>query len=155
MVYDLPQVETFITAFEGRRLKAYYDISGKLTIGIGHKCLSTDPYTISSVISDAVCDKLFQTDINLIARSLNRLVLNPNLTADQNCALLDFEFNLGMGALASSTLLKCINAGDLVSAADQFLRWDHAVVKGVMIEVDALKKRRAAERQLFTSDFAQ
>jgi lysozyme len=154
MVYDQQQVETFIAGFEGRKYKAYYDIAGKLTIGIGHKCLPIEGFTPNTTIGDSKIDQLFQSDIILAARSIDAVVKNLNLTANQNCALLDFEFNLGIGALASSTLLKCINSGDLVGASNQFLKWDHAHVNGVMVEVPALTTRRNAERELFIKDFA-
>jgi lysozyme len=153
MVYDQQQVETFVAGFEGRRYKAYYDISGHLSIGVGHKCLPTEGFTPNTVITDPKIDQLFQSDIILAARSIDSVLKNPNLTANQNCALLDFEFNLGIGALASSTLLKCLNKGDLVGASNQFPKWDHAHVNGVMVEVAALTARRNIERELFIKDF--
>lgn len=58
---------------------------------------------------------------------------------------MSFVYNLGAGNLASSTLLKLLNAGDYAGAADQFLRWNKAggnVLSG-------LTARRSAERQMF------
>lgn len=60
-------------------------------------------------------------------------------------ALTSFAFNLGIGNLRSSTLLKKLNANDRVGAADQFLRWVRADGK----VLPGLVKRRAAERALF------
>lgn len=153
MVYDQAQVETFLQGFEGCKLKAYYDIAGKLTIGIGHKCLPSEGFTPNTVIIQSKVDQLFHSDILLVVSSINRLLKYPSLTSNQSCALIDFEFNLGIGALASSTLLKCLNAGDLVGAANQFSKWDHAHVNGVMVEVPDLTMRRHAERELFIKDF--
>lgn len=154
MVYDQVKVEKFIEGFEGRKYAAYYDIADVLTIGVGHKCLPTEGFTPHTVIVDTKIDQLFHSDIILAARSIDSVLTNLNLTANQNCALLSFEFNLGIGALKSSTLLKCLNAGDLVGAANQFSKWDHAHVNGVMVEVPALTIRRAQERELFIEDFA-
>lgn len=152
MVYDQQQVEAFVLGFEGRKLKAYYDISGFLTIGIGHKCLESEGFTIHTEISSNKADQLFQSDLILAARNIDTILTNQNLTANQNCALIDFEFNLGIGALKSSTLLKMLNVGNLNGASLQFLKWDHALVKGTMVEVEGLKRRRQDERTLFIKD---
>ncbi len=60
-------------------------------------------------------------------------------------ALASFAFNLGIGNLRNSTLLKLLNTGDRIGAADQFLRWVRADGK----ILPGLVKRRAAERSLF------
>jgi lysozyme len=67
------------------------------------------------------------------------------LTQGQFDALVDFTFNLGAGRLASSTLLKSLNAGRYDDAAEQLLRWDHAGGQ----ENAALKARREAEAELW------
>ncbi len=67
------------------------------------------------------------------------------LTANQLGALTSFAYNLGSGALASSTLLKLLNAGDYAGAAAQFARWNKARGKTLA----GLTKRRAAEAALF------
>jgi lysozyme len=62
-----------------------------------------------------------------------------------------FVYNLGEGALAASTLLKLLNAGDYVGASEQFIRWDH--VGG--IENAGLLNRRKSERSLFLKPDAE
>jgi GH24 family phage-related lysozyme (muramidase) len=57
----------------------------------------------------------------------------------------DFCYNLGTPAFKKSTLLKCLNAGDIVGASKQFLAWNKAGGKTVA----GLTKRRAAESKLF------
>jgi lysozyme len=54
---------------------------------------------------------------------------------------------LGSAALACSTLLKKLNAGDTKGAAEEFLKWDKAGGKVLA----GLTKRRKAERALFLS----
>jgi len=52
------------------------------------------------------------------------------------------------GNLRHSTLLRMVNAGDFLGAADQFLRWNKAggkVLPGLVL-------RREAERQLFLKE---
>ena len=66
-------------------------------------------------------------------------------------ALVCFAFNVGIGALAKSTLLRKLNAGDSAGAADEFLRWnknDGKVMRG-------LTRRRAAERAMFNGSTAK
>jgi len=67
------------------------------------------------------------------------------LSQGQFDALVDFVFNLGSGRLASSTLLKILNAGRYADAAEQLLRWDQAGGK----ECPPLKARREAELALW------
>lgn len=71
--------------------------------------------------------------------------VNVKLHANQYAALTDFAFNLGVGNLQSSTLLKLINRGDFLEAADQFPKWNKA---GGRI-LQGLVRRRYAERLLF------
>lgn len=60
-------------------------------------------------------------------------------------ALVSFSYNVGVSAFETSTLLKLLNLGDYVGAADQFLRWN----KGGGRVLPGLVRRRAAERALF------
>ena len=77
-------------------------------------------------------------------KSLVKVPINDN----QLLALSSFAYNVGDGALASSTLLKLLNAGaDKQTVAAQFDKWVYAggkVLKG-------LKNRRTAEKKLFLS----
>lgn len=48
---------------EGRRSDAYLDSRGILTVGIGHKVLSSDNIKLGQVITDARIDDLFSQDL--------------------------------------------------------------------------------------------
>ena len=61
--------------------------------------------------------------------------------------MVDFVFNLGGGRLASSTLLRDLNAGKYDDAEQQLLSWDHS--GGVVFE--GLKTRREAELALWNA----
>ena len=69
------------------------------------------------------------------------------LTYQEAGAILDFIYNLGVGAFESSTLLRKVNAGDFEGAAQEFDRWDHA--GGVVCA--GLLRRRQAETDLFNA----
>lgn len=130
--------------FEGCRLTAYKDSVGVLTIGYG----STGAHvTTGMALTQAQADTLLLRDIARFETGVNKLVTFSHLTQNQFDALVDFAFNLGLGNLASSTLLKCVNAGNLSQAADEFLRWDKAGGKVFA----GLTRRRQAERSLFLS----
>jgi len=129
---------------EGCRLTAYPDPAtggDPWTIGYGHTGSDVHP---GKVITQAEADRLLDEDFDLFERGVKRLV-TVELTQGQFDALVCFSFNVGLGALQQSTLLKMINAGDFDGAAKQFLRWDKAAGK-VMA---GLTKRRQAESELF------
>jgi len=127
--------------FEGLQLTAYQDPVGVWTIGYGH----TGPDVVPglTITQEQASDLLLQ-DVSGAVAAVNRLVTIP-LTQNQFDALVDFTFNVGQGNLASSTLLRELNAGNTAGAAAQFLVWVYA--KGV--ELPGLVTRRQAEAALF------
>lgn len=72
-------------------------------------------------------------------------VVTVPLNDNEFGGLVSFTFNLGIGNLRSSTLLKLLNTNDRAGAADQFTRWVRAGGK----VLPGLVKRREAERALF------
>jgi lysozyme len=67
------------------------------------------------------------------------------VTQDQFDAMTSLAYNIGVGAFRGSTLVRLLNGGDVVGAADEFLKWDK--VGGVVNA--GLLRRREAERELF------
>ncbi len=129
--------------FEGLRLTAYQDSVGKWTIGYGHTGADVTP---GLTITQEQASALLLQDVASAVAAVNRLVTVP-LTQNQFDALVDFTFNAGQGNLASSTLLRELNAGNTAGAAAQFLVWVYA--GGV--QLPGLVKRRQAESALFQS----
>ncbi len=127
-----------IKTFEGLRLTAYHDIAGVLTIGYGT--------TGKHVHEGQHIDKGLAEDVAKFEHYLNKYVHVP-LAQGEFDALVSFTYNLGVGALHSSTLLKKLNDRQYEEAAFEFRRWTHANHKVVA----GLVKRRAAEEALFTS----
>lgn len=129
-----------LKAFEGLRLQAYQDSVGVWTIGYG----TTANVRPGMVITEAQAEELMRRDLNRFERAVDDLVTVP-LNSDQFSALVSFAYNVGEGALASSTLLRLLNQRNYQGAADQFLRWDKAGGRALA----GLTRRRRAERALF------
>lgn len=129
-----------IKQFEGLYLKAYRCPAGVPTIGYGH----TAGVAMGQTITQQQADDYLRRDVRQFERAVARQVSVP-LTQGQLDALVSFAFNLGEGALAQSTLLRLLNAGDYAGAAAQFERWNKA---GGRV-LPGLVRRRAAERALF------
>ena len=136
-----------VQEFEGCKLEAYPDPGTgdePFTIGWGSTGPDIGPGT---VWTQEEADARFLDDLTKFGDGVDRLVRVP-LTDNQFAALVSFAYNVGLGALAGSTLLRKLNAGDYEGAADQFPRWN----KGGGRVLPGLVRRRAAERDLFLSD---
>ncbi|MGR2664258.1 lysozyme [Chromobacterium haemolyticum] len=130
-----------IKSFEGLKLVAYKCPAGIWTIGYGHTGPDVTP---GQVITQAQADALLARDLERFEAGVSRLV-SVQLNQNQFDALVSFAYNLGLGALQGSTLLRLLNAGDYAGAAAQFPRWNKASGK----ELPGLTRRRAAEQALF------
>ena len=132
-----------IKEFEGCKLKAYKCPADVWTIGYGH----TDGVKEGDEITQQEADRLLAADVDLFTSGVQRLVTS-DINRNQLGALVSFAFNLGLGNLRHSTLLKLVNAGDFVGAANQFPRWNKAAGK----VLPGLVRRREAEKQLFLKE---
>lgn len=126
--------------FEGLYLKAYLCPANVWTIGYGH----TKSAKKGQVIDADRAEKLLQWDMQKFEDGVTKLVKVP-LKQREFDALVSFSFNVGLGALKRSTLLKKLNKGDRKGAAKEFKRWN----KGGGRVLKGLVRRRAAERELF------
>lgn len=110
--------QNLIEVFEGKSLTAYPDMAGYLTIGTGHLVRPGEDF--SAGITEEQRIELLQSDLGVAERSVLRLIGVP-LTDNQYGALVSFCFNLGGGALQTSTLRRKINRGDSIKG--EFERW--------------------------------
>jgi len=132
---------TLVKSSEGLKLIAYKCPAGIWTNGYGHTGPDVTP---GQVITQVQADALLARDLERFEAGVARLV-QVHLSQNQFDALVSFSFNLGLGALQGSTLLRLLNAGDYAGAAAQFPRWNKAGGK----ELPGLTRRRAAEQALF------
>ena len=144
---DIPapirRVLPMLGRFEGLYLRPYLCPAGVPTIGLGSTryadgrrvALTDPPITTEHAWLLAVCQ--------LRAEYLPAVLrLCPGAQSfDQVAALLDFAYNLGLGALAGSTLRRRVNAGDWPGAQHEIKQWTQGggrTLRGLVI-------RRAAE----------
>lgn len=141
---------SLIRTFEGLSAKAYRCPAGILTIGYGH----TFNVTKDMKITQKEAELLLLSDLSYFEKDVTNLLNNCSCTQSQFDALVCFAFNIGVNALAASTLLKKFKAGDIRGAADEFLKWNKATSPDTYkkIEIKGLTLRRQAERRLFLSE---
>lgn len=127
---------------EGLRLKCYMCPAGAMTVGYGH----TDPSLKGNdpAITEEQADALLAEDLKKFEDAVNKAVTVP-MTQGMFDALVSFTFNLGVGALRSSTLLRRLNSGDINGAAEEFKRWVFSGNKAL----PGLTIRRNRERRMF------
>ena len=95
-------------------------------------------------INEDQADYLLRRDVKKSEMAVLRHIRVP-LEDGQFNALCSFVFNLGSGALQSSTLRRKINRGDYIGAANEFPRWVFAGGR----KLKGLIRRREHERLMF------
>ena len=134
-----PSLE-LIKLFEGLRLEAYLCPADVWTIGYGH----TKDVKRGDKITQAEADAFLELDMGWVREAVRELVTAP-LNTNQEAALYSFIYNVGAGAFANSTLLRRLNNGTYLGAANEFKRWN----KGGGKVLNGLIRRRTAEEALF------
>ena len=127
-----------ITEFEGFSNTAYRCPAGKWTCGIGH----TSGVTATTTCLKSEAERWLKEDLAPVEAYVN--TIEQVRTQGQYDALVDFAYNLGLGNLKSSTLLKKVKAGAPVAEIQaEFRRWVYAKGK----KLKGLVKRREWEAQ--------
>lgn len=128
-----------------------YDDNGSLpggtwTIGYGSiRDASNQPVTANTPpITEAEAVDLLVRDMDDSARAVDRRV-TIDLLEYEAAALISWTYNLGEGALSSSTMLKRINAGAKQDVPDEMRQWIHQNGKALL----GLLRRRWAEAAIF------
>lgn len=143
---------------EGLSNKAYIDIAGKKTIGIGHLLNAEELLTSKVRINGAYvdyslglttrqCYDLCRQDLERYCEAVSALVY-VDLTQNEFDAVVIFCFNVGIDAFKKSTLLKLLNQGDYKSVPEQLMRWTKAGGK----QSSGLINRRKAEIMLWNAE---
>ncbi|WEU69476.1 endolysin autolysin [Pseudomonas phage vB_PaeM_Ty] len=137
-----------IKEHEGLRLVAYLDSVGVWTIGYG----DTGPDVVKGLtITKEEAEKRLRKRLVEFEGYVNTYVKVP-LKQYQFDALVSLVYNIGPTNFKTSTLLKKLNAGDYIGAADQFLVWNKGRVDGKLVVIKGLANRRAKERKQFLGE---
>jgi lysozyme len=132
--------------FEGCRLQAYQCSAKVWTIGWGNTYYQDKrPVKQGDVITQAQANELFEMVMNEFAIEV-RKALTKQLNENQFSALVCFAYNVGIGNLKKSTLLRKanINPND-ETIAGEFAKWNKAGGK----VLNGLTRRRLAEADLY------
>ena len=148
----MSKAEELIKDFEGEYLNAYLDPVGIPTIGYGtiFNYDENRPVKMGDKITKDTAIRFLRTECDKIIPQIKKLVKVP-INQNQLDALTSFVYNVGIGALKGSTLLRLLNEGKpKQEVAEQFLRWNKATnPQGVLITLPGLTRRRKAEKDLF------
>jgi lysozyme len=134
-----------IKAFEGLRLDSYKCTANVATVGWGH----TGPdVRIPMTISVGEAERLLAADLERFEVGVEAMLCGVPTSEDEYSAMVSLAFNIGLGAFATSTLLKRHKAGNKVGAAKSFLSWIYAAKK----PLPGLIRRREAEAALYRGE---
>jgi lysozyme len=138
-----------IKTYEGLKLNPYLDVVGVATIGYGSTMYEngTKVTIHDAPITEERATQLLKNTLTKYENGVNACVHVP-LTQNQFDALVSFAYNLGIGNLQSSTLVKMINLKKFDVAAGEFIKWNRAGGK----IINGLTIRRIAERDLFNKE---
>lgn len=133
-----------IQRFEGFRARAARLADGRWTVGYGHTASARQGVEIT----EADARDLLTWDLRPVVRAVNAYVFTP-ITQNQFDALAAFCFNVGIQAFRESDALRALNAGRPLQAAQAIESFRRADWEGQPQVIDALVRRRAAEKALF------
>ena len=129
---------------EGKVYTAYADPAWGWkvpTIGVGH----TGPDVHQGdVWTEAQVMAVLRSDIKSREDVINEMCRNVSLAQNQIDAVGSWGFNVGTGAMRSSTLMRKLSFGDIAGASAEFPKWNIP---------DMLIGRRAEERAQFDGAF--
>jgi lysozyme len=127
-------------------LHAYRCPAGVMTIGWGQ----TEGVHAGMVWTQDEADEDFADGLSSYATRVLALVDGRALPEELG-ALVSLAWNIGLGALARSSVLRAHKAGNRQAAARAFALWNKARVNGVLQVLPGLTARRAAEAALYLS----
>ena len=133
-----------IKSFEGFRRRSARLPGGRYVVGHGHIRSARQGVEVSEADAEA----LLRYDLLPIEAAVNEWAFAP-LTQNQFDALVSFAFNIGVQTFRRSDALRHINEGAYLQAAAALEMWRRAELDGEGVIVDALVRRRAAEKALF------
>ena len=134
----------FAARFEGLRRRAARLPDGRgWTVGYGHSRTARE----GAQVTEAEARALLAWDLSQAAAVVEAVVFAP-LDANAFDALCDFAFNIGETAFRTCEVARHLNEGRPLRAAAAMEVWRRATIGGHSLVVDAVMRRRAAEKAL-------
>ena len=142
----------FIASFEGCRLTAYHNSSREpWTIGYGNTTYENGKKVQKGdKISAERAKTLFKNKLLEFSSVVNSL-LTTDTTQNQFDALVSLAYNIGLGNLKRSTVLKMVN--DNPNNPDISKRWVLWLSKDIKFRNGLLRRRNAEVKLYFSSSF--
>ena len=137
--------EELIKRYEELRLKAYLCPAKIPSISYGvTRYENGSKVKLGDEITKERAEELFRNTLEGFEKKVERLIKVP-VNENQFSALVSFSYNVGIGNLKTSTLLKKLNSRDYIGASNEFERWIYSNGK----KLEGLRKRRKSEKELF------
>jgi len=136
-----------ICEFEGLKLKPYLCSAKVPTIGYGNTYYPNGKRVtlLDEPITKEYAFEIFKVIADKFAKRVDEMVTSE-LNQNQFNALVSFAYNVGIGAFATSTLLKKVNNNpNDVTIKNEFLKW----VKAGGKKVQGLVNRREKESEIY------
>ena len=133
-----------IKAFEGYRPVDRELVTGQRIVGYGHRLYSED----AVMMNKTEAEEVLRSDLEPFEDMINSEVHAP-ISQSQFDALCSFAFNIGPRAFLQSDTLRALNNGRPLDAANGLDVWRKSHIAGKTYVVDALMRRRTAEKALF------
>jgi len=124
---------------------AYLDAVGIPTICYGQtgKDLYGRTIKLGMKLTEEECLEMLSKTLIKFENQIDKYVKHKYASDYQKAMLVSFTYNVGIGNLASSTLLRKLNAGDHVGVCDELSKWVYAKKK----KLPGLVVRRKDEEQ--------
>lgn len=138
-----------IKQFEGLSLTPYVCAGGINTIGYGNTYYTNGKKVTlqDKPITKQQAEELLKFSLSTYEKAVDSFC-RDDISQGNFDALVSFAYNLGVGALQKSTLIKKVNSNPKdVTIADEFMKWNKANGKVLV----GLTKRRQAEANLYFS----
>lgn len=149
------RLDVYLRKKEGERLQPYRCIAGIPTIGVG---ATTYPDGRKVQMSDPPITPERMTE--MLAKEIDRYIdailemVEHTCTTMQLVALVMCAYNIGLGGMRKSSMIKAHLAGDYSAAANSFRLWDQFTnpKTGKREQSPALLARRIQEAAIYLSD---
>lgn len=130
---------------EGFKTNVYLDPVGLKTACVGHLITKNDPK--KTQYTEDECIQIFVSDWKKHQKQLDSVVKVPYASEWMYGALTDFTFNVGIGKVQSSTLLRKLNSGDYEGTCQELTKWVFASTNEGKKKLPGLVIRRTKEYQ--------